>query len=209
MPGNRPCPVGCTCEKHTRSKRQVTELGKARKPCPAGCTCKRHDSAARRGAARSRWSQPGQREAQAEVGREALNRRWSDEGAEEAQKSLDAPLETPATELEAEASKRGIRPPASSTLRRYGLDREEWLRLLANQGWRCPVCHKTGTAVKWNTDHDHVPGWKNRPPEERKKFVRGVLCVYCNFRRVKSRMPAAEAQRIADYLRAYEERRAA
>lgn len=109
--------------------------------------------------------------------------------------------------LKDEAARHGIRPPSAPTLRRYGLTADEWLALLAAQGWRCPVCLKSGAAVRWNTDHDHVPGWAKRPPEERRRYVRGVLCTYCNFRRVNSRMPAAEARRIADYLRAYEERR--
>jgi hypothetical protein len=111
------------------------------------------------------------------------------------------------TALEREASRRGIRPPTPATLRRYGITAIEWLKLLMGQGWRCAVCHKTGGAVKWNTDHDHVPGWAKRPPEERKRYVRGVLCAYCNHRRVNSRMSAEEAQRIADYLAAYEARR--
>lgn len=207
MPGNKPCPDGCDCEKHSRSKDGITELGRNRKPCPDGCGCRRHDKEARRKAAEARWAKPGQREAQAEVGREVLGRRWTDEGAREAGKVLDGPLENQATDLEREASSRGIRPPARSTLRRYGLDRDEWLVLMASQGWRCPVCLKTGASVKWNTDHDHVPLWSKRPPEERKRYVRGVLCVYCNFRRVNSRMPADEARRIADYLSAYEIRR--
>jgi hypothetical protein len=37
--------------------------------------------------------------------------------------------------------------------------------------------------------------------------VRGILCYYCNHRRVNSRMESDEAQRIADYFKAYEERR--
>ncbi len=111
--------------------------------------------------------------------------------------------------LQEEASRHGIRPPGPSTLRRYGLTADEWLALMKAQGWRCPVCLKSGAAVRWNTDHDHVPRWAARPPAERKRFVRGVLCAYCNFRRVNSRMPAVEAQRIADYLRRYEERRGA
>lgn len=111
------------------------------------------------------------------------------------------------TANEREAARRGIRPPGPATLRRYGITAEEWLTLLAAQGWRCPICLKTGAAVRWNTDHDHVPGWAKRPAEERKRYVRGVLCAYCNHRRVNSRMPAAEAQRIADYLAAYEARR--
>lgn len=106
-----------------------------------------------------------------------------------------------------EAEAHGIRPPSPATLRRYGLTAGDWLGLLKAQGWRCPVCLKSGPTVKWNTDHDHVPGWAKRPPEERKRYVRGVLCSYCNHRRVNSRMPADEARRIADYLSAYENRR--
>jgi DNA-directed RNA polymerase subunit RPC12/RpoP len=112
------------------------------------------------------------------------------------------------TALEREATRRGVRPPGVATLRRYGLTTEEWLELMAAQDWKCPVCHKR-TGVQWVTDHEHVPMWKRKPPEERKRYVRGVLCAYCNHRRVNSRMPAAEARRIADYLAAYEARRAA
>ncbi len=45
------------------------------------------------------------------------------------------------------------------------------------------------------------------PPDDRKRYVRGLLCVYCNFRVVPSRMTAAEAYRMTDYLAAYEDRR--
>lgn len=111
------------------------------------------------------------------------------------------------TALEREAERRRIKPPTLATLKRYGLTAVEWLELLAAQGWRCPICRKSGATVKWNTDHDHVPRWKSMPPEERRRYVRGVLCAWCNYRRVNSRMTAAEAQRIADYLAAYEARR--
>jgi DNA-directed RNA polymerase subunit RPC12/RpoP len=111
------------------------------------------------------------------------------------------------TPLESEAARHGVKPPGPATLRKYGITADEWLALMRAQGWRCPVCLKSGAAVKWNTDHDHVPGWVRRPPEERKRYVRGVLCAYCNHRRVNSRMPAVEAERIAAYLRAYETRR--
>ena len=106
-----------------------------------------------------------------------------------------------------EARRRGVKPPAPVTLRRYGLTDLEWLALLAAQGWRCPICRKSGAAVRWNTDHHHVPGWAKKVPEERKRFVRGVLCAWCNHRRVHSSMGAVEAQRIADYFKAYEARR--
>lgn len=165
------------------------------------------DKAARRRAAQVRWERPEERDAQAEVLRRTLKARYTDEGARQLEAAPDARLEDPMTSLEEEAARRGIRPPALSTLRRYGITRDAWLALLAGQGWKCAVCLKTGPTVKWNTDHDHVPMWAKRPPEERARYVRGVLCVFCNFRRVNSRMPAAEARRIAEYLEAYEERR--
>lgn len=105
-----------------------------------------------------------------------------------------------------EAATRGISPPAPSTLRRYGLSADEWLTLLAAQGWACPICERT-SGVRWATDHDHVPGWKRMAASVRKTFVRGVLCVRCNWKRVDSRMSADEASRIAAYLKAYETRR--
>lgn len=110
------------------------------------------------------------------------------------------------TPLERAAARHGIRPPSAATLRRYGITADEWLGFLKAQGWRCPVCRKR-TGVTWNTDHDHVPGWRKKPPEERARYVRGVLCAFCNYRRVNSRMRAEEARRIADYLAAYEARR--
>ena len=105
-----------------------------------------------------------------------------------------------------EAARRGVVPPLPSTLRRYGLTVDEWLALLAGQGWKCPICSKR-TGVRWTTDHEHVPGWRAKPPHERKLYVRGVLCSWDNHRRVHSRMSAAEAQRIADYFARYEARR--
>lgn len=111
------------------------------------------------------------------------------------------------TALQEEAGRHGVKPPAPATLRRYGLTVDDWLGHLARQDWKCPVCRKAAGSVKLNTDHDHVPRWKSMTPAERRRYVRGVLCAYCNYRRVNSRMSAAEARRIADYLKAYETRR--
>ncbi len=110
------------------------------------------------------------------------------------------------TSLERQAARRGIIPPGPATLRRYGLTREEWLALMKAQGWKCPVCQKR-TGVRWTTDHEHVPGWKLKPPHERKRYVRGILCAFDNHRRVPSRQTSVEARRVADYLATYEARR--
>ena len=78
------------------------------------------------------------------------------------------------------------------------------IRRLKAQGWQCPVCERR--VARWNTDHAHVPGWRHMEPSERKQFVRGILCAYCNHRRVNSHMSAAEAARIAKYLKSWEKR---
>lgn len=103
------------------------------------------------------------------------------------------------------ATKRGITPPTKPTLAKYGIDEEYWLATLERQGWKCPICLKRA-GVKWNIDHAHVPGWKKMAPAERRRFVRGILCAFCNHRRVNSNMSSNEAQRIADYFRDYEQR---
>lgn len=105
-----------------------------------------------------------------------------------------------------EAFRRGVTTPAPSTLKRYGLTAEAWLQLLADQDWMCPICEKGGPDVKWNTDHEHVRGWDRMNDRERSKYTRGILCAYCNHRRVHSSISARIAQRIADYIRRYEER---
>lgn len=216
MPGNRPCPDGCDCEKHSRSKDHISALGRKRKPCPDGCNCGRHNSEARRKAAEARWAKDGQREAQSEVGRrvaEANNESRSADftgwiariyGGVEA----DAKIEEPVSGLDehrALAERLGIRVVKRATLRRYGLTELEWLEHLARQGWRCPVCRRR--VEQFVTDHEHVKGWAKLPPEDRKRYVRGLLCVYDNYKVVPSRMSAEEAGRMAAYLHDYENRR--
>lgn len=109
------------------------------------------------------------------------------------------------SELHKQASRLGIKPPGASTLRRYGLTADEWLAFLRDQGWKCAVCMRR--TPRWATDHEHVPGWAKKPPHERAKYVRGVLCIHCNWKLVHSSIKASTVENIARYLRAYEARR--
>jgi hypothetical protein len=108
--------------------------------------------------------------------------------------------------LLAAAEREGVTPPQQTTLDKYGLTVEEWLRMLMAQGWVCPICEKGQR--RWNTDHEHVAGWAKLPPEERKKYVRGVLCWHCNHKIVSNLRDSGVVQRVANYLKAYEERKA-
>ena len=104
------------------------------------------------------------------------------------------------------ARQRGLKVVTAKTTAKYGITLEEWLELLAAQGWACAVCRRH-RGVTLTTDHEHVPGWKKMPPEQRRKYVRGILCTHCNYRVVHSNLTAVQAQRIAGYLFAYEGRR--
>ncbi len=107
--------------------------------------------------------------------------------------------------LAQEAERLGIHPPTPATLRRYGLTATAWLTLLKGQGWKCAICLRRVSL--WNVDHEHWPGWKHKEPKERVRYVRGVLCAHCNFKKVGRHRDPDEVQRIADYLRSYIERR--
>lgn len=107
--------------------------------------------------------------------------------------------------LESESLTRGITPPSNKTLAKYGITRIEWLKLMEAQGWKCAVCLKT--RATWNTDHEHVPGWAKRPPEERALYVRGILCWWCNRHIVPSNSGSEEAHRVYRYIAEYESRR--
>ena len=97
--------------------------------------------------------------------------------------------------------------PSTRTLARYGLTRTDWKKLVRNQKGMCPVCQRNLDGLTLNIDHEHVYRWRHMPAEERVRYVRGILCVKCNWKLVHSTMPSTQAQRIADYLRKYEERR--
>lgn len=99
----------------------------------------------------------------------------------------------------------GVHPPTIQTLVKYGLDTESWLALLKSQNWQCPICRRSNQ--RWTIDHEHVYGWKKMIPGERRRYVRGILCVRCNWKIVNSIESAETIQRVADYLKVYEARR--
>ena len=108
-----------------------------------------------------------------------------------------------------EAFRRGITTPSATTLKRYGLSAEDWLGLLAAQDWKCPICERDAAGLTLNTDHEHIRGFDKMTEAEKKPYTRGILCAYCNHRRVHSSLSGAMALRVAIYIIAYELRKAA
>lgn len=110
-------------------------------------------------------------------------------------------------ELTAEAERRGVRISVDSTLQKYGLTRLEWLTMLADSGWACPICRRASSSGRYVIDHEHVRGWDAMPDEQRVLYVRGITCWTCNRYLLARDISVETAERIALYLRRYEARR--
>jgi hypothetical protein len=82
---------------------------------------------------------------------------------------------------------------------KYGLTEAEYNLMLNAQGNVCAICKKPSKRLC--IDHEHVKGWKNLPDNERKLYVRGILCWQCNLHRV-GRNTRANIQAVYDYLNA-------
>lgn len=93
--------------------------------------------------------------------------------------------------------------PTAKTLRRYGLTAAEWRAILRAQGGVCAVCRKVPASGRMNTDHEHVKGWRKLPPSERRRYVRGILCPWCNGKLLGWRVTLAKAEALVLYLRNY------
>lgn len=96
-----------------------------------------------------------------------------------------------------------VREPKPGTLKRYGLSLEEWRAILSGQGTVCAVCEKEPETGRFVVDHEHVRGWKKMPPEQRKQYVRGILCWWCNHAYVGRAITVRKAANVLKYLQAY------
>jgi hypothetical protein len=99
-----------------------------------------------------------------------------------------------------------MKAPSKATLRRYGLTETDWYVMVPDDGC-CPVCAVPPKNGKMVIDHEHVPRWKDKPPSERKRYVRGLLCSWCNFRLLRKGLTLERAKRIVAFLTRYADRK--
>lgn len=97
--------------------------------------------------------------------------------------------------------KRIVSPQSNATLMKYGLTRRELNTMWRKQGGKCAICGRDGIPLV--IDHEHVRGWIRMEANERKKYVRGLLCRHCNHRIVHKYAKPAILRRAADYLDEY------
>lgn len=93
--------------------------------------------------------------------------------------------------------------PSAVTLRKYGLDAQGWLGVLEAQGWVCAICKKIPKTGRLNTDHHHVDRWKKLKPEERRQYVRGIVCWNCNRYYLGRGITEEKAANVRNYLAAF------
>ncbi len=101
-----------------------------------------------------------------------------------------------------------INQPKRPTLKRYGLSVEAWQNIGERQGWKCAICEKVPTTGRLVIDHEHVRGWRQMPPGMRSRFVRGLLCWFCNKQTVGKGATIKRLRNAAGYLEAHEARKA-
>ena len=100
-----------------------------------------------------------------------------------------------------------IKEPRPATLKKYGLELDDWKELLAQQGYRCPICKHIPSTGRFVVDHFHAQGYKKMSPEKKRKYIRGILCSYCNHWHVAKGITIERAENVVTYLKNYEARR--
>ncbi len=102
-----------------------------------------------------------------------------------------------------------VAAPSPTTLKKYGLSAEQWLAVLNAQGNVCAICGKVPTTGRWVTDHAHVKGFKKMPPEQKRKYVRGITCWWDNKNFLARGLTIEKAKSVVIYLEAFAARLAA
>jgi len=97
--------------------------------------------------------------------------------------------------------------PTKATLKKYGLSKEEWIALYNKYDGACHVCLTKYPSDRLNVEHEHVEGWKQMPPEEKKKYVRGLACYVCNHRILTRGVTIEKLENAIRYLKDYEKRK--
>lgn len=102
-----------------------------------------------------------------------------------------------------------VKPPKKETLRKYGLDLNQWIELVAQKQGRCWVCGRTPDptgSVRFVVDHEHVKDYKKKSADEKRKFIRGILCWNCNKNFLGKGITTVRARNVYQYLVDYDRR---
>ena len=96
--------------------------------------------------------------------------------------------------------------PSPVTLKKYGLSEEDYIDLYNKHDGKCHVClvkPKNSTRAL-AIEHEHVKGFKKMPPEEKRKYCRGIACFICNYRILTRGVTLERLRNAVRYLEEYE-----
>jgi hypothetical protein len=59
----------------------------------------------------------------------------------------------------------------------YGITLEEYDAIKEKQGGVCYICRRAkGISTPLQVDHKHVPGYSRMTPQQKRRYVRGLVC---------------------------------
>ena len=89
----------------------------------------------------------------------------------------------------------------------YGLTPENHNQLFVNQEGNCAICGRNQSEFKklLYVDHLHIEGYDDLPPEEKGKYVRGLLCSTCNSAIGLLFDSSSVCYQAGNYIKAYED----
>lgn len=96
---------------------------------------------------------------------------------------------------------------SDTSLKKYGLDQQGWLRLLRDQGWVCLICKKPSSTGRYVVDHFHAPRYKELTPEDKRSLIRGITCWFCNHAYLGRGINVEKARNVLVYLEEFEARK--
>jgi len=97
-----------------------------------------------------------------------------------------------------------MRIPTKATLRKYGWSEDDWRRQMFACGQRCAICGRPDDVVTLVIDHVHVRGFKRMSPGQKRIYVRGTPCRFCNRVMLQRGVTLERARAVVAYLEKYE-----
>lgn len=108
-----------------------------------------------------------------------------------------------------------LKPPSSTTLKKYGLTEELWLNIVKTNDYACPICGRSPPEIKFVIDHEHVRGFNDKrlkkklfdTPDKKRRYCRNIVCANCNLKFLPVGMTSKIAKKLVEYLETYENRK--
>lgn len=63
---------------------------------------------------------------------------------------------------------------------KYGVTVEDYDEILKSQNGVCYICGSEPKLRRLAVDHEHIKGYSKLDPIDKRKYVRGLLCHFCN-----------------------------